>query len=587
MMPQTQQRCNRDEIEGAVRLLLGYPLSPYVRHPTLFVDTSGVGDGVEDRGDSSFRSMGSAFTGDCSTFFTNWMKGRAIDVGSPGTIVLETAPLHLLVEHYLGLSTAHRGSLEHLPEVVKEATLVFKCYRPAGIHRSAIPLGERAVYLCATQTIQQHKAPAKCIFPQLFLPLFITTIETVDIRDDRPPSTSNKKRRKTAVTAVGVRHLKSCPASAPDLYVHCDGLETDGSPTAGSWPNLLQAESGILSSPASALLNPPTAPPPNTVVMPKYCGSIAELLSLNKELLSPEDFSRSFAADAAGHYCRVLSRQPITDRKLLASVLYLITKGLVQIHNLAHGCSHISGNNGPPEHLVGFSHNDVRLPNILLARDGNIGLVDFELAMPIVSQANGRHVLSDARRWHQADTGHVNEKFVGHAYLPPDGSPCDVWTLGIAALDLITGCHTFFSGDGALPADALRWSDGPTPMRAEANTRLQIIGQSGGTIEVGSPLDKFLAHCFTPDAGIRLQSLRHSQAESSCVPGCLCSHELFTTSLVSDNMEEEAMQCVTAHFFPPNKEDTTPHEEAAPETTMSPPPPLGANPNKQENILSL
>ena len=645
-----QQPCNRDEIEEVVRLLLGHPTSLYVHHPTLFINNSPPGSATvvtDDNDDEPPSSQGEvegvAVDGtprreggeekvaereenrennqnknknQCDEFFKLWMEKHAID-GSPTAEVIETNPLQQLLAHYKKQSIASDDNNNNQSSKKSQmmmmvpndpTTLVVKRYRRSGIHASAIPLGERAVYVCAQRAVeeyisQHHKdgdkpTTARSIFPQLFLPLFVTTMSgSEDLRDTSTSTTpATKKRKKSAITAA-VKSLKPS-FSAPDFPTNTSspndgGIMTEDSNEPQSWPNLLRA-TGVSPTTSCLLISPSKVPPPNTVVMAKYCGSLTTLLSLGARTSSLQrgKFAAAFKEESSAVYCRELCREPVLDYKVLVSMLYLITRGLIQIHNLAQGHivklqqqqqqeeEHTTADNDSDSTkslpTIGFVHNDLRLPNILLSHEGNVGLVDFELATRIVLQEDGTPKLCTKST---QEAGNHN-KFVGFSYLPPDHVPCDVWTLGIVALDLLTGCHTFFLGENHLPEDAQRWSDGPTPIRTEVNHRLKVlqdmmmndddVDKDPNTIiaiEEDTPLDSFFADCLswitTKEPAKRLLMLHHP-SEGVCSKTCLCTHKLFTSTLQLSrevSMEQEAMSCIRAYFSattpPPSSQQST------------------------------
>lgn len=589
---------------------MGHPTSPYVHHPTLFINNSptvvnelqgedGVngtprreGGGEVTEREENRETNQNENKNQCDEFFKEWIGKHVID-GSTIAEVIETHPLQQLLAHYkkqslIPGSYTNKSNKNMVMMVPSDpTTLVVKRYKRSGIHASAIPLGERAVYACAQRAVEEYISQhpsgkaitARSIFPQLFLPLFVTTMAgSEDLRDTSTSTIPATKKRKKSAVAAAVKSLRpsfSAPDFPTDTSSPVDGIMAeDATNEPQSWPNLLRA-TGVSSS--SCLLNPPSkSTPPNTVVMAKYCGSLTTLLSLNARTstLQRGKFAAAFNGEESKVYCRELCRQPVLEYKVLVSLLYLITRGLIQIHNLAQGQTKrqqedeekTEDSTGPP--TIGFVHNDLRLPNVLLSSEGNVGLVDFELATRIVLEDSIPKLCTKSKQ----EAGN-HDKFVGFSYLPPDFVPCDVWTLGIIALDLLTGCHTFFMGENHLPSNAQRWADGPTPIRSEVNRRLEVIRgmmkadtagdadqqQSPATttihsVEEGSPLDTFFAECLTwisaEEPAKRLLKLHHP-SEGVCSKSCLCTHYLFTSTLqlsAEVSMEEEAMKCIQTFF---------------------------------------
>eukprot|EP00758_Cryptobia_borreli_P006969 Tbor_TRINITY_DN5228_c0_g1::TRINITY_DN5228_c0_g1_i1::g.16873::m.16873 len=96
---------------------------------------------------------------------------------------------------------------------------------------------------------------------------------------------------------------------------------------------------------------------------------------------------------------------PITNIRLLAAILFLVANGLNQLHYL------------------NFSHNDLRLPNILIWKTNHVRICDFEFSRP-VSQPS--------------------YDLESH-YRTPEGTVDDIWCFGLLAIEMMTGLSPFIS----------------------------------------------------------------------------------------------------------------------------------------------
>jgi serine/threonine protein kinase len=133
----------------------------------------------------------------------------------------------------------------------------------------------------------------------------------------------------------------------------------------------------------------------------------------------------------------------VDDVEVLCAVVYQVLLGLRNLQRLAHTAA-------GGERYAGFAHQDLRLDNVLVNRDGHVALCDFELVGHL--PAGGGCVTRPP-----ADG---NVRLLPFPYHPPEGvngRHGDVWLLGLMCLDLYTGVTPLVNGIAAFDD----FGDGP------------------------------------------------------------------------------------------------------------------------------
>lgn len=74
-------------------------------------------------------------------------------------------------------------------------------------------------------------------------------------------------------------------------------------------------------------------------------------------------------------------------------------------------------------------HRDLKAENVLLKTDGTVKLVDFGVSTLLQHTASQRNTMTGTPHWM------APEVFMRSAY----GPPCDIWSLGITAIQLAEG----------------------------------------------------------------------------------------------------------------------------------------------------
>jgi serine/threonine protein kinase len=113
----------------------------------------------------------------------------------------------------------------------------------------------------------------------------------------------------------------------------------------------------------------------------------------------------------------------VADCKLRSSTIAAITKGILEALKYLQGCN--------------IMHRDIKRSNVLLARNGDVKVIDLGFALKV---------------------GHVRERGVGtSAYMAPEvltteyNVGIDIWSLGMTVVEMINGTHPYaeilLSGD--------------------------------------------------------------------------------------------------------------------------------------------
>jgi eukaryotic-like serine/threonine-protein kinase len=173
-------------------------------------------------------------------------------------------------------------------------------------------------------------------------------------------------------------------------------------------------------------------------------------------------------------------------KKLFAAHDPLLTENVAQILiDAAIGLNHV--------HESGYMHLDFKPENILITRNGNVRLIDFDLAQPI----------SEKPKKYSKNPGTPGYMAPEQLQRQPFDARVDVFAYGVAAYELLTNQKPF---PGNTPADILASQlepNNPTPLR-EHNP------------EVPPLLEKIVLKCLErepdrryPATGVLVRELQH------------------------------------------------------------------------------